>query len=74
MVYTSKQKRRITPQIKREIHRRAAVEPVIGHPKNECRMEPPSAVLVRPPRLVVFGADVTVFRRGYRRWPITLRQ
>jgi IS5 family transposase len=38
-VYTSKQKRRITPQIKREMRRRAAVEPVIGHLKNEHRMD-----------------------------------
>src|ERR1700728_3871404 len=38
-VYTSKQKRRVTPQIKREMRRRAAVEPVIGHCKNEHRMD-----------------------------------
>ncbi len=31
-VYTSGQKRRVTPQIKREFNRRAAIEPVIGHP------------------------------------------
>ena len=37
-VYTSGQKRRITPAIKREMKRRAAVEPVIGHIKNEHRM------------------------------------
>lgn len=37
-VYTSKQKRRVTPQIKREMRRRSAVEPVIGHLKNEHRM------------------------------------
>jgi transposase, IS5 family len=30
-VYTSKQKRRLTPQIKREMRRRSAIEPVIGH-------------------------------------------
>jgi IS5 family transposase len=30
-VYTSGQKRRLTPQIKRELRRRAAIEPVIGH-------------------------------------------
>jgi transposase, IS5 family len=30
-VYTAGQKRRITPQIKRDMRRRAAVEPVIGH-------------------------------------------
>ena len=29
-VYTSGQKRRLTPQIKRELRRRAAIEPVIG--------------------------------------------
>jgi len=38
-IYTSKQKRRVTPQIKREMRRRAAVEPVIGHTKNEHRMD-----------------------------------
>ena len=36
--YTSGQKRRMTPDIKREIRRRAAIEPVIGHIKNEHRM------------------------------------
>jgi len=38
-VYTAKQKRRVTPQIQREMRRRAAVEPVIGHIKNEHRMD-----------------------------------
>jgi transposase, IS5 family len=38
-VYTSKQKRRLTPLIEREMRRRAAVEPVIGHLKNEHRMD-----------------------------------
>jgi IS5 family transposase len=38
-IYTAKQKRRLTPQIKREMRRRAAVEPVIGHLKNEHRMD-----------------------------------
>ena len=38
-VYTSKQKRRVTPAIKREMRRRSAVEPVIGHLKNEHRMD-----------------------------------
>jgi IS5 family transposase len=37
-VYTSGQKRRLTPQIKRELRRRAAVEPVIGQIKAEHRM------------------------------------
>jgi transposase, IS5 family len=37
-VYTSGQKRRMTPAIKREMRRRAAIEPVIGHVKNEHRM------------------------------------
>ncbi len=37
-VYTSRQKRRVTPAIKREMKRRAAVEPVIGHTKQEHRM------------------------------------
>jgi IS5 family transposase len=37
-VYTAGQKRRVTPRIKRELRRRAAVEPVIGHLKAEHRM------------------------------------
>jgi hypothetical protein len=37
-VYTSGQKRRLTPQIKRELRRRAAIEPVIGHLKADHRM------------------------------------
>jgi len=38
-VYTSGQKRHMTPAIKREMKRRAAVEPVIGHIKNDHRMD-----------------------------------
>jgi transposase, IS5 family len=38
-VYTSRQKRRLTPQIKREMRRRSAIEPVIGHLKEEHRMD-----------------------------------
>jgi len=37
-VFTSGQKRRVTPQIKREMKRRSAVEPVIGHLKADHRM------------------------------------
>lgn len=37
-VYISGQKRRVTESIKRELRRRAAVEPVIGHTKAEHRM------------------------------------
>ena len=37
-VFTSGQKRRVTPKIKRELRRRSAVEPVIGHLKSEHRM------------------------------------
>ena len=37
-VFTQGQKRRVTPAIKRELRRRAAVEPVIGHLKAEHRM------------------------------------
>jgi IS5 family transposase len=37
-IYTAGQKRRVTPQIKREFKRRAADEPVIGHLKAEHRM------------------------------------
>ena len=38
-IFTSKQKRRVTPQIKREMRRRSAIEPVIGHLKHEHRMD-----------------------------------
>jgi IS5 family transposase len=37
-VFTSGQKRRMTPKIKRALRRRSAVEPVIGHLKSEHRM------------------------------------
>ena len=37
-VFTSGQKRRMTPKIKRELRRRSAVEPVIGHLKDDHRM------------------------------------
>src|SRR6266581_2971220 len=37
-IYTAGQKRRVTLQIKRDMKRRAAVEPVIGHLKAEHRM------------------------------------
>jgi IS5 family transposase len=37
-VYVSGQKRRVTEHIKRELRRRSAVEPVIGHVKGEHRM------------------------------------
>jgi transposase, IS5 family len=37
-VYTAGQKRRVTEQIKREFKRRSAIEPVIGHLKNDHRM------------------------------------
>ncbi|MGY3408322.1 hypothetical protein ACVWZV_004435 [Bradyrhizobium sp. GM5.1] len=37
-VFISGQKRGVTPKIKRELRRRAAVEPVIGHLKAEHRM------------------------------------
>jgi IS5 family transposase len=36
-VYTAGQKRRVTPQIKRDFKRRAAIEPVIGHLKTDHR-------------------------------------
>lgn len=38
-VFTSGQKRRMTPAIKRQMRRRSAIEPVIGHIKNEHRMD-----------------------------------
>jgi transposase, IS5 family len=37
-VYVSEQRRGVTKVIKRDLRRRAAVEPVIGHMKNEHRM------------------------------------
>ena len=37
-VFISGQRRRVTPKIKRELRRRSAVEPVIGHLKAEHRM------------------------------------
>jgi len=37
-VYTAGQKRRVTEHIKREFKRRSAIEPVIGHLKNDHRM------------------------------------
>jgi transposase, IS5 family len=37
-VFISGQKRGVTPRIKRELRRRSAVEPVIGHLKAEHRM------------------------------------
>ena len=37
-VFISGQRRRVTQSIKRELKRRSAVEPVIGHSKNEHRM------------------------------------
>ena len=37
-VFITGQKRGVTPQLKRELRRRAAVEPVIGHLKQEHRM------------------------------------
>jgi transposase, IS5 family len=37
-VYTSAQKRGVIPEIKRELRRRSAVEPVIGHLKEDHRM------------------------------------
>ncbi len=38
-VYHAAQKRKMTPAIKREMRRRPAVEPVIGHTKSEHRMD-----------------------------------
>ena len=38
-VYTAGQKRGITEQIKRELRRRPAIEPVIGHIKDDHRMD-----------------------------------
>jgi IS5 family transposase len=38
-VYISGQKQRVTEQIKRELRRRSAVEPVIGHLKSDHRMD-----------------------------------
>jgi IS5 family transposase len=37
-IFTAGQKRRVTPTIKRQMRRRSAIEPVIGHIKAEHRM------------------------------------
>ena len=37
-IWITWQSRRVTPSIKREMKRRAAIEPIIGHVKNEHRM------------------------------------
>ncbi|HEY1409770.1 MAG TPA: IS5/IS1182 family transposase, partial [Promineifilum sp.] len=37
-VFIAGQKRRVTPRIKREMRRRSAIEPVIGHLKSEHRI------------------------------------
>src|SRR5579862_3449065 len=37
-IFIQGQKRRVTPKIKREMRRRSAIEPVIGHTKAEHRM------------------------------------
>ena len=37
-IWITGQSRRVTPSIKREMKRRAAIEPIIGHVKNEHRM------------------------------------
>lgn len=37
-VYTQGQKRGVSPALKKQMKRRAAIEPVIGHVKNEHRM------------------------------------
>ena len=37
-VYTSGQKRGLSPTIKKELRRRSAIEPVIGHMKNDGRL------------------------------------
>lgn len=37
-IFTAGQKRRVTPAIKRQMRRRSAIEPVIGHIKAEHRM------------------------------------
>lgn len=38
-VFTAGEKRCVTPAIKRQMRRRSAVEPVIGHIKSEHRMD-----------------------------------
>ena len=38
-VFTAGQKRGVTPAVKRELRRRAAIEPVIGHLKSDHRMD-----------------------------------
>ena len=38
VVYRSRQKKGVTRRIKREINRRQAIEPYIGHIKSECKL------------------------------------
>ena len=46
-IYTSGQKRRMTPAIKRLMRRRSAVEPVIGHLKSDHRMNAATSPVLR---------------------------
>jgi len=68
-VYTSGQKRRVTSQIRREFKRRAAIEPVIGHPcpcqrrRHQRRARRRRLQLSPPPRMLpgsTFGNGVRV--------------
>ena len=38
-VYQSGQRRGVNAAIKKELRRRSAIEPIIGHAKQDCRME-----------------------------------
>jgi IS5 family transposase len=50
-IFIAGQKRRMTSRIKREMKRRSAVEPVIGHLKAEHRMERNISPIARAMRL-----------------------
>lgn len=68
-VFTSGQKRRMTPKIKRELRRRSAIEPVIGHLKSDHRMG--RNYLLAPQGLAAAGYS---FRRLIRWLQLLLRQ
>jgi hypothetical protein len=57
-VYTSGQKRRVTPRIKHEFKRHAAIEPVIGHLKEHHRIHTQAATPSMPcsPRPAITSA------------------
>jgi transposase, IS5 family len=72
-VFISGQKQGVTPRIKRELRRRAAVEPVIGHLKAEHRRPQLSLVPPRRRRQRCPPAAGDNFRRHIRWLSLLLR-